>query len=571
MRLEVKINTQTDPLNIRKGPGTSNAVVGTIPKGSIVIVNKLSNGWYQLEDGRGWISQTYIKVVRNLETEKKPETIPTPNATKTTLTTTTNTATSKGIDKDFIDLLKSNVARADRKIDGSVRLFGCPFQFTKTTDYRIDSNLDLGRNYLENIIAESPIVYFLPGKPKYLPELSKEEKLGLTEFLSGKGEGDNKTIIDKILKNKEEIRYFDFTNDYADYIRYVNMLCRMSAIYIGIGDKLMPGTNKKYKYYDWANYKYSNDYVTPKEKKERTSIFDVENIVESVDEALFGKYRYTQFYVEPNTSFSESASNSTQASKLAGVFDTAEGIMKEMAFLTNTAAIKMASDMQETLAKEMNQISQKMVSNGSDNFFSRLFGLSSNVISGSNIIFPELWGDSAYNKSYNINMHFVSPYGDKESVYLNVIVPLMHLLALALPRQTSANSFMSPFLVKVFSKGWFSCEMGMIDSINIQKGGDGAWNVDGLPTEMRVEIGVRDLYNNLMITPTSKASLFFQNQGLIDFLAVTCGVIITETNLMLKLRSQIAAFLNKPLDLPGNIYRETIQFIRNKLDPIFKL
>ena len=193
-------------------------------------------------------------------------------------------------------------------------------------------------------------------------------------------------------------------------------------------------------------------------------------------------------------------------------------------------------------------------------------------ISGSNIIFPEIWGDASFSKSYQFTINLVSPYGDPESIFLNIIMPMMHLIALGLPRQTSANSFTSPFLVKVFCKGWFSCELGMVDSISIEKGGNGdAWSVSGLPTEAKVTLSVKDLYSNLMITKTTNPSLFFNNQGLIEFLSVTCGMDIREPNLITKLETIINSIFSNLYDIPKNAYNSFIESIRNKVNELIQL
>jgi hypothetical protein len=155
---------------------------------------------------------------------------------------------------------------------------------------------------------------------------------------------------------------------------------------------------------------------------------------------------------------------------------------------------------------------------------------------------------------------------------MNVIVPMMHLLALSCPRQSTANSYASPFLVKVFAKGWFSCELGIIDSISIDKGGSGdSWTVDGLPSEVKVSLGVKDLYSNLMITRANAPNLFFQNQGLIDFLAVTCGIDITKPNFLVKWETMFAVFYGKLIDLPRDIFKDLIQDLRNQVENLYRL
>jgi len=572
MRIEGQVITQYDPLNIRSGPGTSYKVVGTLPKGSVAIFNdETSVGgskWYKLEDGRGWVSGNYIKVIKNLDPGQSSTPI-TNNDIPTVETVDPEYEYSQGIDLGMLNKLYNVNMGNKNEIKASTRLFGCPFQFISQTDFRVDKNLDLGRKYLENIIAEAPIVYFLPGKPAYLPDLSKKEREALTKFFMNtmkENDAGKNSVLSNIL-GEEEVRYFDFVSDYAEYMKYVNLLCRICSIYIGIGDKIVPGTSTKYKHYDWANYKY---YGTYKTEKSNDKIFDLSQIKETAEEIFFGENRYVQFYVDPSSSFSESSSNNTQSSQLESYFDFGSNIIKEFSFLTNTMALSKMDEARDFFANQLDELSSKF--NEKQGFFKRLLGMGETVLSGSNILFPEIWGDSSYGKSYNITVNLVTPYGDKESWFLNIGAPLMHLMALSLPRQSSPNSFASPFLVKVFAKGWFSCELGIVDSLSIEKSPSGdAWTVDGLPAEVRVSLGVKDLYSNLMITPVSKPGLFFQNQGLIDFLAVTCGVNVTKPNLTLKMETLFSTLLNKFMSIPTDFYRSFIEGIRNSVEGIWKL
>ena len=61
----------------------------------------------------------------------------------------------------------------------------------------------------------------------------------------------------------------------------------------------------------------------------------------------------------------------------------------------------------------------------------------------------------------------------RQSIFLNCFVPMFHVLGFVLPRQTTANSYESPFLLKAHCGRWFSCEMGVMDSVEINKGGQG--------------------------------------------------------------------------------------------------
>ena len=57
------VKVTASALNIRKGAGTSHAIVGCIKdKGTYTIVEE-SNGWGKLKSGAGWISLAYTKRV----------------------------------------------------------------------------------------------------------------------------------------------------------------------------------------------------------------------------------------------------------------------------------------------------------------------------------------------------------------------------------------------------------------------------------------------------------------------------------------------------------------------------
>jgi hypothetical protein len=565
MRLQVKVTAST--LRIRKQATTSSAVAGHLNKGDLVTVIKEQNGFYYLSDARGWIGKSYTTVVKNLETSKQPSKVDNKKGIIDPKTKAAETAKqSPGIDKKLINMLYEAAKNKPGNITPSTRLFGSPHQFNPLADFRIGTEeYGLGRKYTEANITEAPIVYFLPGKPSYLPDSSADERSAVSSYLLGNKNDDNGSILDQFIGNKD-FRYFSFLTDYAGYMRYVNILCRFCAIYMGLGDLTAPKSSTPYRSYNWSNYRF--DALYKQSLPTENSTFNMKEIATSAYESMFGNYQYVQFYVDPSTSFSESSSNSTSQSKLAGMFDSAQGIVKELAFLLDASAISRQSSALQTFASGVEEIKSKL--GGNDNFFQRLLGMSSTILDGSNIIFPEIWGDAAYNKSYNVTVNLVSPYGDKESIYLNIMVPLMHLLALSLPRQTTANSYSSPFLIKAFAKGWFSCQMGIIDSISIDKGSNNSWSVHGLPTEVKVQLGIKDLYGNMSISPSNKPSLFLNNPGLVEFLAVTCGIDISRPEFQTKLTAIFAMLLNSVTDIPANAYNDFLQKIRRSIDGLYK-
>ena len=123
------------------------------------------------------------------------------------------------------------------------------------------------------------------------------------------------------------------------------------------------------------------------------------------------------------------------------------------------------------------------------------------------MIFPKIWGDSQYNRSYSFDIKLRSPDHDNLSIFLNILKPYCKLLALTLPRsrvdsdgKADPNSFEAPFLVKAYSKGMFNIDMGIISSMTVTKGRTCAWNDDGLPTEIDISLDIKDLYSNLSMS-----------------------------------------------------------------------
>lgn len=452
----------------------------------------------------------------------------------------------------------------------NTKILGMPHQFLETADIRIDKNNNFGYCFAKDIYMERPIVTLMPGKVNYLPDYSASDKKIFGSLMSDMNNENSKSVLNEMISDSAESRYYDFASDYSTYIRYVNLMCRVAAVYLGIEDKLGPDGKTAYKSYDWADYQSFNNYTSPIRDEgdilkviEDIGSYISKKVSQLADDVIVGKRSYINFYVDPSTSINESLSNSTQKSQLEGAFDSVEGIVKEATMLLSSA-----SSAGETVGKFITGAGEAvlgLVDTVSLGLFKNMLGLAEKeVLHGANLIYPEIWMDSEYSKSYTIQMNLSSPYGDTEAIYLNVLVPILHALCLALPRQSSANSYSSPFIVRGFSKGWFSIDMGMVESISIDKGPEQSWSVEGLPTQAKVTLTIKDLYSQLMMSPSNKPSLFFSNQGLMDYLGSMCGVDLSTPNIVFKVNS-IKALLTRVNDIPNDIYRKLTEALRNKL------
>ena len=97
-------------------------------------------------------------------------------------------------------------------------------------------------------------------------------------------------------------------------------------------------------------------------------------------------------------------------------------------------------------------------------------------------------------------------------------------MCLALPKQETANTYGAPFIVKAYYPGIFSCNLGIVESLSINRAPNSDWSVDGYPMEIRVQLQIKDLYSDLTMTPAGSALLFLANSSLIEFIATNCGV-----------------------------------------------
>jgi hypothetical protein len=586
-KFRIKVVTINTGLNIRSFPAVSAGnIVGSLSIGEETDAYETNEVggylWYRIGE-KQWVAgenrnenKTYAKVTTNYQSQPTTDTTNT-NAGATNLipeTTATTVEKGSGIDTATI----SNVVEAYKKtkskikFDASTKLFAIPHQFTSSTDVRVDQTLALGRKFTETIISEAPIITIIPGKANYLPDSSQKEKDFLDAFfkkLISEGDAPDSNIIERLFQGEGEQRYFGFLWDYFTYMRYVNLLCGATAIMLGLNDSYKIDGVPYYQY-NWANYKFSSRYKYP--STEKIGVFGKEaNVNDGDAKTLFEQFtsdltgnapNYVQFYFDPSTSFGENMGNNTTQSMIAGAFDKAEGLMKELAFLSGTAATKSITGFTGAAGTKLQELRSKLSSQ--DNVLTRILSMGSVTLTGGNLVFPEIWSDSSYSKSYNVSIHLTSPYGSKEAIFLNIMVPLMHLVALTLPRQQTANSFMNPFLIKAFAKGMFNCEMGIVDSIGIDKGGSGdSWSADGLPTEVRVSLGIKDLYSNLSVTQEQQIKLFFQNQSLIEFLATTCGVDLIKPDLAMKVDLIRNLAFNYFSDLPRRAYEGITSSIKD--------
>lgn len=262
---------------------------------------------------------------------------------------------------------------------------------------------------------------------------------------------------------------------------------------------------------------------------------------------------FVQFMIEPG-SFTEASSNqTTQSQLLSAVNDTLGSQIREIRFVAGSVGAQGLSDMASDAAQGLLDALGSLGGNMSTNVVARVTGSMSQLMAGDRIIFPEVFDKSEYRKDYSLTIKLKSPYGDRYSYYMNILVPLFHLIGLAAPHQTSGNTYDSPFLVRVFLPGMWQLNMGIVTDLSIERNGNDGLSIDGYPLELNVTLQIKDLYSDLMITPTTEPSLFLCNTGLVDFIMIQCGLDVTNKNYTTKLNNAVISIGNSYKDIFTNV------------------
>ena len=493
------------------------------------------------------------------------------------------TKSSLGFDQEIIDAMNSQTTK-DSVANATMRLFGIPFQFMESVDPRVESvSTILGNQYVKNIISDAPILSIVPGIPKYVGHSEKGRNF-ISEIMNNVQEATFKGFeqINKGALSTTQLRYYDFEQQYLEYIKYVNLMCRVAAGFMGLNGRLLDGVELGS--YSWQNYRFrSGKYVSLTESIV-TSVLDITEA--GIGDALkkfmtFAEYTgsgnksgkkdmsdslldnsansqitvdggeggsgwtelasaldtnndIVQFYIDPST-FSEGLSNRTGESKIQGMVSTGEGFAKELQFVLNSSGASEDSlNAMEGFVKgatsSLNEIMDNSNSWGVLDVVKRVASMGNNIIRGETMIFPEIFNSSDYSKNYTIDINLKSPYGDRYSYYMNILVPLLHLVAFTAPRQSTANTYSSPFIIKAYLPGVFACMLGIVEDISINKNRSGdQMSVDGYPLDVQVSLRIKDLYADLMVSPSNDPAIFLTNTGLIDYLRVNCGLDMTTS------------------------------------------
>lgn len=396
-------------------------------------------------------------------------------------------------------------------------IHGMPYQFSSLVDPKLSSDSSYGRLYAERILSKMPLLVLSPGIPTYMPNYSNDSKDDLLSALVAGGISAAETLLADVSGEEGDGKFYTFQHAYSEYFNYVDAMLQEMAIYLGIANKYIYTTRALFDksslgQMSWENY-------------QSRYLKNISGLVQAVG-----------FYVDAESQMSESFSNSTAESEFANSINQVNNLSREIGFLmggaTGTAYNQLLTNNFSDAFDQITSFTDKYIQVLPALLTSRLRNTLDTIKVGGQLVFPEIWNDSDFSRSYDINIKLRTPDGDPYSWYLNIGVPLIHLLAFTLPRQLGYNGIQSPFLVRAFYKGQFNVNMGIISSLSITRGEKSKWTLSALPLDVDISISIKDLYQSLSMSPKNDYVGLSKNVDQLDYIANLCGINVNKPDIM---------------------------------------
>jgi hypothetical protein len=280
-------------------------------------------------------------------------------------------------------------------------------------------------------------------------------------------------------------------------------------------------------------------------------------LFDSAMNTALGLTAFVGFRIDETSNASESLSNSTGQPAVASYLHNLASTTKEANFTMMGGNVAGNTNILGSLAQGViDGINAAITAVGSG------LGFDTAIMMGKGLGYfdiPDVWKKSNFSKSYNFDLHFHSPYGDNISVFTNIYIPCMMILALAFPRSVGRNSYTSPFLIQAYCKGQFAIPCGIIESVNISRGGsEHGWTYNWLPTKLSLSFSIKDLSPVLHMAIAGGAdtinAIFTANSSMQEYLLTLGGAGLVERkgslliNLKRKLRISLMLKRNKWLN-----------------------
>lgn len=428
--------------------------------------------------------------------------------------------TSRSIDEYVNNISKGFSVKDIRGI------LGAPHQFMPLTDIRTTpgsefSHIALGRMYTKHIVRTIPLLLITPGIPKFFKG-TKEEKEQILGGLTGIISDLSKILTGGRSSNKYSRKYYNLEFDLVNYYKYVNTMLRLASIMLGVAGKKVDG--KYLSNYDWEYNEATQSNTNPTGNTWRK---------------YFGYFnKCVALYANMGESVSDTFSNETTVSQLASSMNSISDKAREINFIMgNIAGNTGTTNILEGTQSGIQDMVGSLASGGG--VIGNILNKAQALLAGGRLVFPEIWQDSKFSRSYSANMRLVASSGNNFAYYMDILVPYYHVLALCLPKQSETGDdtdqvYNSPFLLRCYYKGRFNIDMGIIQSLSVTKGAEAEWTIYGLPTIVELQFEIKDMYEVMFMSKLRNDNIavatdpLFSNTAELDYIANTCGININD-------------------------------------------
>lgn len=202
---------------------------------------------------------------------------------------------------------------------------------------------------------------------------------------------------------------------------------------------------------------------------------------------------FFKFICSAETIVNETIQNQIGDSFIKGLLDKGSEVSREISFISGGGdSVKIISEILNSIGKigkesdsmlgsltEMLTNTTNSIVSGTQSGLNAIFGkdMVDMILKGNSLIYPRVWKSSSIEKMCSLQMRFYSPYGDFESIYMNVLFPLFVILGFSLPRQVYPSFLSFPFCFSIEIPGLYQSNMAMVTNIAIKRGGRyDAWN-----------------------------------------------------------------------------------------------
>lgn len=529
------------------------------------ITQHSSNGRVYIKEWGQWVraslldTSTITGVSKNQKTAKQ----------KVTDYTNTVKKSEASAIKGLTDFISTPDTLADNlPVKTPIGIYGIPYQFSENVDSKLDGTT-FGQYYADRVISRMPLLVLSPGKVSFMKASSDSDRATVIQQLVNSFNGADSDLTSFLTTPG---KYYTFEYNADDYWEYVNTMNQACATYLGIQDVKIKINNYEAKL---ASFKW-----------EKAVSSDFGSWLQSKED-------FVTFYADSDSTTGEDFSNTTTQSMIAGTLNKSSDIGKEIRFLMGEHGVVNDFVNGETINKALDQIDQLAGSlTGSEsNIISQLSKEFAVIATGGKLIFPEIWDDSSFTKDFDCKIKLRCPCPNPLGWFLDICVPLNHLLAFTMPRtphgndiagqllssDVTANGYFSPFLVRGFYKGIASVDMGIVTSLRIDKGKEGSWTVDGLPTEVDVSMTIKDLYTAMAMTPYKRHADLLNNTQYLSYLAFNCGVALNQPDVYKSVKlygsvwnTDIYKNIIKDTLTGYNFWRRAKQNVQNKLTAFWR-